>query len=89
LIGSLFDTKGMLSLKAGDTIQFIFSEYDSEGNLIGSEPEGKQIYVTSQERLKVTDKLMEGSDIVFNGVLTDIYQRIMTTESVEMHVGEN
>ena len=89
LIGSLFDTKGMLSLKAGDTIQFIFSKYDSEGNLIGSEPEGKQIYVTSQDRLKVTDKLIEGSDIVFNGVLTDIYQRIMTTESVEMHIGEN
>ena len=89
LLGSLFDTKGMLSLKAGDTIQFIFSKYDSEGNLIGSEPEGKQIYVTSQDRLKVTDKLIEGSDIVFNGVLTDIYQRIMTTESVEMHIGEN
>ena len=89
LLGSLFDTKGMLTLKAGDTIQFIFSEYDMEGNLLASEPEGKQIYITDQDRLKVEDKQMKGSDIVFNGVLTDVYQRIMTTESVELHVGEN
>ncbi len=88
-IGMLLDDKGMLTLKAGDSIQFIFSKYDLEGNLIKTEPEGKKIYVTAQDRLKVEDRLMKESDIVFNGLLTDVYQRVMTTESIEMHVSEN
>ena len=85
---SFMNTKGELSLNAGDTIQFIFDTYDEEGNLISTQPAGKKIIITKQKRLEVQDAPIGDSDITFGGVLTDVYQRTMTTEQIEMHVGE-
>lgn len=78
------DKKNMRNLKAGDTIQFMFDYYDKEGKLIRTEPAGGKIRVTKQERIKVTDEPIGSGEIVFNGVLTDVYQRVMTTEQIEM-----
>ena len=85
---SFLDTKGKIRLEAGDTIQFIFDTYDEEGNLVSSEPSGKKIRVTKQKRLTVEDTAIGEGDITFGGVLTDIYQRTMTTEEIEMHLGD-
>lgn len=88
ILGSLLDTKKTLQLQSGDSIQFIFDTYDEEGNLMRSEPEGKKITVTKQGRLKVEDAPLDSCDISFGGVLKDVYQRVMTTEEIEMHVGD-
>ena len=85
---SFLDTKGELDLEAGDSIQFIFDTYAEDGSLISSEPAGKKIHITKQKRLTVEDTPIENGDIAFGGVLTDVYQRTMTTELVEMHVGQ-
>lgn len=83
LLSGLLDTKGTLNLKAGDTIQFIFDTYDKEGNLVKSAPSGEKIRVSKQSRLKVEDQPLEGR-LFIGGVLTDMYQRTMTTEMVEL-----
>ena len=85
---SIFNSRETAKLNTGDTIQFIFDIYDGEGKVIKTEPSGKKIRVIKQEDIKVEDAPMEDCDIVFNGVLTDIYQRTMTTEQLEMHVGD-
>lgn len=84
---TLLDTKSTKNLEAGDSIQFIFDYYDAEGNLVTTKPDGKKIRVTKQSRIKVTDEPLEECDISFGGVLADIYQRVMTTELIETHVG--
>ena len=87
-LGSYMDTKGLLKLKAGDTVQFLFDTYDAEGNLIKTSPEGKKIRVSKQGRLTVEDAQLEAGSYTFCGVLTDVYQRTMTTEMVEATLGE-
>ena len=88
LLDSILDSKGNKNLEAGDRIEFLFDYYDKEGNLIATRPEGGQLVVTKQSRLKVTDEPLGECDIVFGGVLTDIYQRVMTTEQLEMHLSQ-
>lgn len=86
LFTSIFNTRGTDTLKTGDEIQFIFDTCDEEGKVIKTAPAGKKIRVIKQSDLKVEDAPMKDCDIVFNGVLTDVYQRTMTTEQLEMHV---
>ena len=86
LLDNLLDSKGNKNLEAGDRIEFLFDYYDKEGNLISTKTEGGAVVVTKQGRLKVTDEPIGDCDIVFGGVLTDIYQRVMTTEQMEMHL---
>ena len=87
-LGSYMDTKGLLKLKSGDSIQFIFDIYDAEGNLIKTSPEGKKIRVSKQSRLTVEDAPLDAGDYTFGGMLTDVYQRTMTTEMIEANLGE-
>ena len=87
LLSIFIEFKGLHSLEAGDSIQFIFDKYDAEGNFISSEPAGKTIYIKDENSLKVEDRQLDSCDIRFYGVLTDVYQRNMTTEAVEMHLG--
>ncbi len=87
LMGALFNTKGTLSLKAGDSIQFIFDFYDEAGNLIERRPDGAKAYVVSEsENLKVEDKELKNTTLVFGGLLKDVYQRTMTTEHKEFQI---
>ena len=81
-----FMSKGMNELKAGDRVVFLFDYYDRQGNLLGTETYGRTLYVTNPELLFVRDGKLKDCDIVFNGVLTDVYQREMSTEQIEYHI---
>ena len=82
----LEDKKNIQTLKAGDQVQFMFDYYDKEGKLVETKPEGGKVRVTKQERIQVTDEPIGSGEIVFGGLLTDVYQREMTTEQIEMPV---
>lgn len=72
-------------LSPGDRVSFLFDYYDEAGELVKTEPYGSTMIVTNQERVDVSDVQLRNSDIVFGGVLTDVYQRVMTTEKIEAH----
>ena len=82
----VLNSRATLNLNTGDTIQFIFDICDSEGKVIKTAPSGKKVRVIKQGDLSVEDAPMKDCDIVFNGVLTDVYQRTMTTEQLEVHI---
>lgn len=79
-------SKGKEELQPGDRVDFLFDYYDEEGKLVKTEAYGRTMTVTSQENIEVDDEMMSSSDVVFGGVLTDVYQRTMTTEKIEAHV---
>ena len=81
-----FAKKGLESLEAGDTIQFVFDYYDEEGNLIKKEPYGKKVRVFNNKPLTVRDEPLGECDIQFCGMLTDIYERTFVTETMEVHL---
>lgn len=87
VFSSIFNTRGMENLKAGDSIQFIYDICDEDGRIKKTKPAGSSILIVKQEDLSVEDVPMEECDIVFNGMLTDVYQRTMLTEQLEMHIG--
>ena len=82
-----FMSKGLMQLQPGDRVEFLFDYYDEQGNLVKTEPYGRTMTVTNAGRIDVTDEPLEPCDIVFGGVLTDAYQRVMSTEKIEAHVG--
>lgn len=84
IFASIMDSRETLNLKAGDTIQFLFDSYDGEGNLLKTATVGDKIRVTKQSRIKVEDAPMAVDNIRIGGVLTDIYQRTMTTEMLDL-----
>lgn len=81
-----FAKKGLESLEAGDTIQFVFDYYDEEGNLIKKEPYGKKVRIFNNKPLTVRDEPLGECDIQFCGMLTDIYERTFLTETMEVHI---
>ena len=80
-----FMSKGKNQLQPGDVLEFLFDLYDDQGEPAGSETLGNLI-VTSQDRIVVSDQRLAPCDVVFGGVLTDVYQRTMTTELIEASV---
>ena len=85
-VGASFMAKGMETLEAGDTLEFLFDFYDDEGNLVSTKTYGKKVRVTSDRRIAVKDESLGECDIQFGGLLTDIYQRTFLTEMLEAHV---
>ena len=83
---ALMNSKGLMDLQAGDSLQFMFQTYDEQGNLISFEPSGKTILVTKQERLRVADSKVKPGTYVFSAVLTDIYQRFFDSEGVVVDI---
>ena len=81
-----FNSKAEQQLKSGDKLDFLFSYYDEQGNLVNTQTYGKTVNVVKPNSLTVTDEPLDECDVVFGGVLTDVYQRTMTTEKVEAHV---
>ena len=82
------DTDGILSrgteeLSAGDKVEFLFDYYDDAGKLVKTEPYGTAMRVTAEEHIVVTDEMLDPCNVVFGGMLTDAYQRTMTTEKIE------
>ena len=86
LLDFLSETKSVKDLEAGDTIQFLFDYYDANGKLVDTRPAGGKIRITKQNRLVVEDAPLGDCDISFGGVLTDVYQRVMTTEQIEVYM---
>ena len=72
--------RGFGELQTGDKVEFLFDYYDAEGNFVKTEPYGRAITVTSQDKLVSRDEPLEVGEYEFFGVLTDIYQRDMETE---------
>lgn len=83
-----FSQKGKSQLKAGDSVEFLFDYYNEEGRKVATEPYGGSILFTKDTNLTVEEKPLEDGDYAFCGILTDAYQREMTTEVVEAHIGE-
>ncbi|MBP3891638.1 MAG: hypothetical protein J6D29_05645 [Solobacterium sp.] len=81
-----FMEKGYTAFQPGDRIGFLFEYQNADGKTLSEEKYGNTLFVTNPNRLVVSDKKLDSSDIVFYGVLTDIYQRELTTERVEYHV---
>ncbi|MDO5455697.1 MAG: clostripain-related cysteine peptidase, partial [Eubacteriales bacterium] len=75
-----FFQKGMLTFEAGDTLEFLFDYYDNEGKYVKTEPYGKKVTVLNDKPLTVQDLPLPSCDIQFGGMLTDVYQRVFTTE---------
>ena len=81
-----FMSKGNNELKSGDRLNFIFDYYDLQGHFIEHRPSKSTFYITNPDRLVVKDKQLKNCDIVFSGVLTDVYQRQLLTEQIEYHI---
>ncbi len=78
--------RGKLTFSPGDRVEFLFDYYDEEGNMVKTEAYGGALLVTEQERIVVEDKELGTCDVEFYGVLTDVYQRTMSTEKIEAHI---
>lgn len=83
-----FMKKGSEQLEYGDRIDFLFDYYDNEGKLVKTEKYGRSLIVTKQGDLKVSEEPLEECDIEFLGILTDVYQRDILTETLEAHIGK-
>ena len=81
-----FMEKGLQTLEAGDTLQFLFDFYDDEGKLVKTETYGKTVRVLRDKGVSVADEPFGECDLQFGGMLTDIYQRVFLTETLETHV---
>ena len=77
-----FMSKGLNELKSGDRLNFIFDYYDLQGNFIEQKPSDRVFYVGNPEYVTVKDKQLRTCELVFNGVLTDVYQREFLTEQI-------
>lgn len=82
-----FMSKGYNEFKAGDRIQFYFDYYnEKDGSFSHTAADSNGILVSNPDRLTVEDEPLRNCDIVFFGVLTDAYQREMTTQRIEQHL---
>lgn len=82
-----FAKKGLETFNAGDTIEFLFNYYDEEGKIAMKDvPYGRQVRVFSNKPLLVKDEPLGECDIRFGGKLTDIYERTILTETMEVHI---
>ena len=81
-----FMDRGMQQLQPGDTLKFLFDYYDESGNLIQTEPYGGEVLVVNSSPLKMEDAPFGECDLRYYGKLIDVYQRVFTTEALEVHV---
>jgi hypothetical protein len=81
-----FMSKGMETLQSGDRLDFYFDYYDMQGNELGRETYGSTLIVTNPDYVVVNDRELKKTDLVFSGVLTDVYQRELITEQIDYHI---
>ena len=82
-----FMRKGLEQFETGDSVEFLFDFYDEEGNLVRTGTYGNKLHVISDERLTVSDELLESGTVVsYFGILTDVYQRDLMTEEIREQV---
>ncbi|MBR3346797.1 MAG: hypothetical protein IKG37_06925, partial [Solobacterium sp.] len=78
-----FMSKGLLQLKTGDTLDFLFDYYDEEGKLIETKTSGKTYRVIAPDKADVTDAPLGKCTLRHGLLLTDVYQRNFQSEMVE------
>ena len=78
-----FMSKGLLQLKTGDTLDFLFDYYDEEGKLIETKTSGKTYRVIAPDKTDVTDAPLGKCTLRHGLLLTDVYQRNFQSEMVE------
>ena len=81
-----FMSKGMEQLQSGDRLDFYFDYYDLQGKELGRETYGGTMIVTNPDYVVVRDYDLRKGDLVFFGVLTDVYQRELLTEQIDYHI---
>ncbi len=80
--------KGLRPLTPGDELELVYEVYNHENEYLGQRVIGEPVYVTEthQPELGYTDvmttELIGNSDLYFWGVLYDIYQRMLSTETL-------
>lgn len=78
------EAKGLLTLREGDRISFLFDFYSEDGEFVDSYEFGDVITVQSQEELQVAYEELENMDVLCWYELLDIYQQTLYTETVEI-----
>ena len=81
-----FMSKGLNQFQSGDRLDFYFDYYDMQGNFLKKETYGGTLLITNPDYLVISTKKLRNCDIVFQGVLTDVYQREFLTEQIEYHI---
>ena len=81
-----FMSKGLKQFQSGDRLDFYFDYYDMQGNFLKKETYGGTLLIANPDYLTVSARELKNCDIVFNGVLTDVYQRQFLTEQIEYHI---
>jgi hypothetical protein len=76
-------------LEAGDTLEFLFDIYDSEGKFVRTDVYGDKLIVVKEESLTVKNEPFQaGTELECYGVLTDVYDRELMTEAIKFAVPE-
>ena len=82
-----YTSKGYTDFKSGDRLNFYFDYYnESDGTFSHTEADSNLLIVTDPARLSVQDESLKNCDVVYFGVLTDAYQRELTTQRIEEHM---
>ena len=81
-----FMSKGLKQFQSGDRLDFYFDYYDMQGIFLKKETYGGTLLITNPDYLVISARELRNCDIVFNGVLTDVYQRQFLTEQIEYHI---
>ena len=87
-VTGIINARAREQLQAGDRISFLFDYCDEQGNVVDTSSFGRTVTIVKPESLTVTNAPLSECDLVFGGVLTDVYQRTMTTEQLETHVSK-
>ena len=85
-VGTILDQKGLGRLEAGDTLQFVFDRYTEDGKLLSSKTAGRTVVFPAGGSPKVEYKTIKDGNYIIGGVLTDVYQRKMTSETVSIGI---
>lgn len=83
-----YTAKGLEKFGTGDSLQFIFSWYDEQGNLLKTEPEKDAVFVIKGTGLTVAETVLEPCTLKKGIVLQDVFQRILLSELKDYSVGE-
>ena len=82
-----FMKKGLEQFKTGDRIEFMFDVFDEDGEWKDTVSYGKTLTVLSDEHLTIKDdRLADGTELEYYGILTDVYQRELMTEAIREKV---
>lgn len=83
---TLTQEKGLRTFKSGDTIDFEFDFYNSDGEYDSTILVGDTVTVTSQDKLTVSYEELADFDVLCWYTLKDIYQQYLYTETISIEL---